>query len=80
MRITAAEVVRFAAGGPPVIATTSAAASPLDRHRVQLLDTSGTVLYDEVLANPVRLLVARQPGGPDRLFLESHHLRALTLR
>lgn len=71
MRLVSAESVRPSASAKPLLALLAAGPRGVPRWRLVLLDASGTPVYDEVFASPLRLLKARLPGGGEELLLSS---------
>lgn len=77
MRIAAISAVQPAAGGPTWLALVASADRDTHRHRLQLLDPAGAVVYDEVTDTPPQLRVARAEDGTTTLLLSGTQLVAL---
>ncbi|NJL27600.1 MAG: hypothetical protein HC897_06725 [Thermoanaerobaculia bacterium] len=71
---------RFQPGGGPVLALYAAAPRDVQRWRLLLLAADGGLLYDEILAKPLRLHKARRADGGETLVLDGEHLSAMQLR
>jgi hypothetical protein len=79
-RFSEAVAIRFVPGGPRYLAIVGAAPRDVRRWRLFVLAPDRTPVYDEVLEQWVRLLVARRPDGADTLLVSSQGLRALRPR
>lgn len=79
-RFSEAVAVRFVPGGPRYLAIVGTAPRDVRRWRLLVLAPDRTAVYDQVLEQWVRLLVARRPDGADTLLVSGQGLRALRPR
>lgn len=69
MRVAAAWTVRFTAAGPSYLVVQSTADRDTHRARLQLLDDTGTLAYDEVSEQMPRIVIARAADGTSLLLV-----------